>query len=343
MMSMTPNASFRYRARTALKNNWQIALLVVFIASLPSILTQVVGVLTGGDMTTRLNALLEDPAFLSGSTDVMLGKLVDAMNVVSSPMYAAVSLASLILAPALTAGMQAYMMGLLKNQPGEISSVFCRLKYFLKALGLNLLVGLKTCLWAVPGMAIAIGGTAVAFGVSSNGDAAVSLMMVFMIVGYVLMFWLMIAAILRYAMAPYAFAQEPQTGVVACVNRSKEIMKGRKGQLFGLELSFIGWSLLVMLVYSTLLGMIGTVAALTVQMFLNLILYAYQYCAFSAFYLEYSEKGTQQIDNMNPIRPITTDFDPDKASKEGPDTLVGMDAIKTTEENDPYHQGPMGE
>ena len=60
---------------------------------------------------------------------------------------------------------------------------------------------------------------------------------------YVAMFVIM----LRYAMAPYLLADFPDDGAAAAVNRSVEMMRGRKWELFKLQLSFLGWYLLELL------------------------------------------------------------------------------------------------
>ena len=288
---MTPNAVFRYRARTALKNNMQVALLVVFIASLPSILTQVAGVLTGGDIQSRLMLLVEDPAFLGADPDGMIARLAAALSSEGTAIYALCAVLSFLIAPTLTAGMHHYMMGLHRGEQGEISGVFSRLRWCVKALCLNVLVAMKTFLWSVPGMAVAIGGTSAVVSMAQDAETAVNLMLPVMSVGYVLMFALMIAAMLRYAMAPYVFADKPETGILQCIRDSKDIMKRRKVQLFALEFSFVIWNLLVSLVYTVAASMFGYVIGLTIQMFLNLFVASYQHCSISAFYLQYAAGG----------------------------------------------------
>ena len=51
----------------------------------------------------------------------------------------------------------------------------------------------------------------------------------------------------RYRMAIYLLVDDPGRGVMECLRISKEMMKGHKWELFVLDLSFIGWSLLAML------------------------------------------------------------------------------------------------
>lgn len=42
----------------------------------------------------------------------------------------------------------------------------------------------------------------------------------------------------------FILAQDPSIGVIECLQRSSEMMKGHKLDLFILELSFIGWLIL---------------------------------------------------------------------------------------------------
>lgn len=58
-----------------------------------------------------------------------------------------------------------------------------------------------------------------------------------------------IIAAYRYAMAPYIMAQNPDIGVMDAIGQSKELMRGHKGRLFWLSLTFIGWVLLSVLTF----------------------------------------------------------------------------------------------
>lgn len=58
-----------------------------------------------------------------------------------------------------------------------------------------------------------------------------------------------IIAAYRYAMAPYIMAQNPDIGVMDAIGQSKELMRGHKGRLFWLSLTFIGWAFLSVLTF----------------------------------------------------------------------------------------------
>ena len=56
-----------------------------------------------------------------------------------------------------------------------------------------------------------------------------------------------IVAAYRYSMATYIMAENPGMQATEAIERSKALMDGRKGDLFCLDLSFIGWALLATL------------------------------------------------------------------------------------------------
>ncbi len=77
-----------------------------------------------------------------------------------------------------------------------------------------------------------------------------------------------IIASYKYAMTPFILAEHPELTASEAITMSKEMMDGHKGDLFVLDLSFIGWSLL---------------AALSLNIG-NLWLNPYRNAAYAAFY-----------------------------------------------------------
>ena len=61
-----------------------------------------------------------------------------------------------------------------------------------------------------------------------------------------------IVAAYRYRMAVYIMIDNPEFSASECIRRSKEMMRGHKGELFVLDLSFIGWSLLTVIPFVSL-------------------------------------------------------------------------------------------
>lgn len=136
--------------------------------------------------------------------------------------------------------------------------VFCRMSSCFKACRLSLWVGLKIFLWALP---VCAGVIVLAFAAAAipDSDLAVSLMTILPFVLVIFMCALMFPAVYRYAMSNYVLAEAPETGVRACVERSKAMMKGRKWQFFKLPIPFylalLGLFIALMLVLSLLVAL----------------------------------------------------------------------------------------
>ena len=92
-------------------------------------------------------------------------------------------------------------------------------------------------------------------------------------------------AALRYALSEYIMAENPESKILFCVRRSKELMRGRKKDLFFLLVSFLLWYLLELLIASLMSG----VLSLVFQMLAGLALTVYLSCSVCAFYLRLTE------------------------------------------------------
>lgn len=323
MRKQVPAFEFRRRARVAMKNWMPILLVVMLIAMLPSLISQTVTMITGADPTVLLSGLYDqviqlvekygldqsgnvmgegiiDQAQLEADTQALIERFtqeVENFTREKYPIILGLSLMVLIAAPVLNLGMINAMLHALRKQEVTVSLALSRLRYFLKALGLELLMALKLFAWSLPGLALMI----VAFFLSN------SLMLVTMLAATVLMAVLMVMAAYRYAMVTCILADDPTAGLRDCFRRSCTIMKQRKLELFGLEISFIGWWLLLSFVQGMLL-VFGQVIGSTLGMFASLFLTVYTNCAQVAFYLEYSgapqgDAGAEQMPEMAEMNP----------------------------------------
>ena len=86
-----------------------------------------------------------------------------------------------------------------------------------------------------------------------------------LVCGFFVMLWSLllvvpgIIAAYRYSMAPYLLITRPELGIMECIRESKRLTAGHKGELFVLDLSFIGWWLL------TLVPVLGWLLTIWVQ------------------------------------------------------------------------------
>ncbi len=95
-----------------------------------------------------------------------------------------------------------------RSESVNVGMLFDPFAYFLKCLWLNILIGIKVFLWS---MLLVIPGIIAAY---------------------------------RYRFALYCFIDDPDLTASECIAKSCELTSGHKGELFILDLSFIGWGLL---------------------------------------------------------------------------------------------------
>lgn len=164
------------------------------------------------------------------------------------------TLATLLFSPVLGLGSNHYFVELTRGSDLGFMGLFSRMGLFGKALWLYLRMAVQIFLWSlllfIPGMIAAI----------------------------------------RYSMAPYYLAENPEITAGEALERSKATMEGQKMTYFSLVISFVGWTLLALLA-ETYLGdvnyVLGTVVGLAIQVWVA----AYQSAAVAAFYRVVSEKN----------------------------------------------------
>ena len=279
-----PSAYYRRKALAALKGHWQPALLVALIVNLPTMLMQGFSMFTGNDLMDRLGAFI-----VSASRDGVLTQqtlLQEINTIVASTAFwliRGLEILAMLVTPCLSLGMYKWLMDLLHGEEQPVNAVFSRLRLFLKAIGLQLLIILKVLLWTLPGLAVMFivmlpvlraGTTQAQLDAMTAVQGMSFLPMLLMIVPGVI-------AALRYALSEYIMAEKPESKIRFCVSHSKELMKDQKKNLFFLLTSFLLWYLLELLIASFLSG----VLSLVFQMFAGLVLSVYVTCSISVFYL----------------------------------------------------------
>lgn len=108
----------------------------------------------------------------------------------------------------LSVGMTLFCLNVAKRAASSMWNLLDGFANFFKILWLFILTGLMTMLWTL----------------------------LFIVPG--------IIAAYRYRLALYILLDHPEMRVIDCVRESKRLMRGRKAELFVLDLSFLGWFLL---------------------------------------------------------------------------------------------------
>jgi uncharacterized membrane protein len=115
---------------------------------------------------------------------------------------------SLVITGPLTFGLMSYFLNKVRGEPAEFENLFDGFKLFFKSFLLCLLEFVFILLWTL----------------------------LFIVPGIIKSF--------SYSMAYFILKDNPDIGAAEAITRSRKMMAGHKGKLFGLCLSFIGWILL---------------------------------------------------------------------------------------------------
>lgn len=292
-----PSGLFRAKARAALKGHWQTALLIALIVNLPTLLMQGLSAFTGNDVLDRLQALIVSSSRDGKFTNQLLQSEIQViLHSTSFWLIRAGDLVAWLITPCLSLGMYKWLMDRLHGQTGPVGTVFCRARYFFKALGLQLLVILMVLLWMLPGIALAVVTMLPAIRAANSPEQLAMYTTVNSLTPLALAAILIpgVMAALRYALAEYILADKPETRIRECVRLSKQMLTGMKKTLFSMMLVFLLWYLAQMLAASMLTG-ISPVVALVFQMLAVLALNVYMSGSLSAFYL--------QLDSGEPAAP----------------------------------------
>lgn len=122
-----------------------------------------------------------------------------------------VNVLTMLLSVVLAAGFVLYLMAIRRGERAEYLTLFDGFSFVGKLIAVELLTSLFVTLWSF----------------------------LFVIPGIIAMY--------RYRFAKYNLYEDPSIGVLEAIDMSKRQTYGYKGQLFMMDLSFIGWTILAML------------------------------------------------------------------------------------------------
>ncbi len=196
---MVESAVLKRRAKQALSGHWGSAVLVTFVAELLG------GIGGGGGSTSTeidsesLRILIEEFPWMRDAINIFL---------TLAPFLLMYGLFIFIIGGMVMLGYRQYCVKLCLGVDASVGELFVHKNQLVKAVALNLVMGLMIALWTL----------------------------LFVIPG--------IVATYRYAMAPYIMAENPDIGIMEAIEESKQMMNGHKMDLFWLHLSFLGWAFL---------------------------------------------------------------------------------------------------
>lgn len=134
------------------------------------------------------------------------------------------------------AGYFRYCLKLWRGEAGNLGDLFSGFSRFPSLLALLLLVLLFSLLWLLPGF-LALGGLLALLPDLADNSGFLLLLE--------LVFWAYcLNRTLRYALALPLLTDHPEYSAWQALGESKRLMRGRRGRLFLLRLSFWGWKIL---------------------------------------------------------------------------------------------------
>ena len=279
------NFLLRLKARNALRGHWQTALLMMMLGSLVSWAAQAVSTIQGNTVLQQLTLAMQQVSDTDFITPDFWTDILSKQFGTSRLLANLLSLLAVLVAPMFTLGYIQYFLNLLRGgEEQRWTAVFSCASSWLKGLGLELWMFLKTMAWALPGLAGLFAVMLISVNVQSLSGYGASWLVTLSIVCYVGAIVPSVMAFFRYALSMYYLVDHPDWRIRDCVAASKKAMANQKMNLFFMYISFIGWSLLISLLSNLIFTMFGQVLYLVVNLALNLALSVYQMCSVCAFY-----------------------------------------------------------
>lgn len=318
---MIKNAAYyRARARKALKGFYGVALVAFLLASILGGAATSSGGFSfnfnpGSDssMTEKLPAVLKDlwSMLLDGRISEMFTTyptLVLLISIFSAAVIFSL-LFSLFVGAPVTLGYQRFQLNLMDEKDREVGVLF---RYFKTCYGksvvLYLLYNLITLAASLPMLAGSAFVMLAAWNTNAASDhtAYIALLIVAMLVFFItvaISVALLIVLKYRYAYCFMILAEYPEISVIDALRNSAVLMKGNKWRLFCLELSFIGWYLLLALVTCCTCG-IGSIG--------SIFLAPYVQASLAAFYDDIANRCAAKEAEFPSLDP--NDYDPNGAN-----------------------------
>lgn len=279
-MYQVKNASdFREEARKALKGNWWIGAIVALVAMIlgASTLFNATTIGDGGILSSVTEELPLYPAYQQG--------IVLIFGIVVSVVVFLINLAIFLIAGAVTLGYIQFNFKILNGEKPKFKDLFSQFKRFGEGLSVHFFRWLFVTLWTLAGVGVAVVimiPFVILFVFIQAGEAF------FMVIcgglGVAAGIFVFIK-MLDYVLAPYIVYDNPGIGGREALKKSKRLMNGNKGRLFGLTLSFIGWGLLANLPYMICFLFWKDAILFSIPLCVGgLWLKAYQEVAYAAFY-----------------------------------------------------------
>lgn len=268
---MHTSKEYRQTAWSAIKPVLPIMLLIFLVASLPQLIFMFIQTAFGLMPPMDTDLLLSDP-------DAFVAAYSAFMSSSKGITYSLLNLLFTLMSIPLTLGTIGAAQRILRGEDVLVRHSLAYIPYTFRAIWLQIC----TAFYAFWPMLLAyVVAIPVLLTVSSPDIMLLTAILFFIAVIATLVFAIM--RLYLMAASDYLLARNPNTSVSEIMRTSRTIMKGNRMSFFLLELSFIGWNLLIAVLDSAVLTMAGYTLANVCSMLLSLFLGVYMTTAKSAF------------------------------------------------------------
>ena len=268
---MRTSKEYRQTAWSAIKPVLPIMLLIFLVASLPQLIFMFIQTAFGLTPPMDTDLLLSDP-------DAFVAAYSAFMSSSKGITYSLLNLLFTLMTIPLSLGTIGAAERILRGEDVLVRHSLAYIPYTFRAIWLQIC----TAYYAFWPMLLAyVVAIPVLLTVSSPDIMLLTAILFFIAVIATLVFAIM--RLYLMAASDYLLARNPNTSVPEIMRTSRTIMKGNRMNFFLLELSFIGWNLLIAVLDSAVLTMAGYTLANICSMLLSLFLGVYMTTAKAAF------------------------------------------------------------
>lgn len=244
--------ALKERAKASLRGTqprpWKVTLVYLLIASvLPAAVSMIFQIVGSGGMLSKMIELgsqldagyyMDESEVLAASANILFPAM--ATGILSFFVSILMSLVQVVMGY----GYRDYALKLYRGEQTAVKNVFSGFSLAGRAICTAIMVGIFTFLWTM--LAAVLGVCAImiltmAFAAAGSGTGLLTFLVILLYLGIVV-FAVFISY--RYSLAPY-FILTTDMGTMDAIRESKAAMRGNIGRRFVLDLSFIGWGLLV--------------------------------------------------------------------------------------------------
>ena len=261
---------YRRIAWNAIRPHWRVMLLISLAAVLPQLIEFFLQLLFGLIPPIDMQFWFSDPSRFLAAYDAFVVQTL-APNLLLNVLFNCLSVP-------LTLGTIGAAQRILRGEDVLVRHSLAYIPYTFRAIWLQIC----TTFYAFWPMLLAyVVAIPVLLTVSSPDIMLLTAILFFIAVIATLVFAIM--RLYLMAASDYLLARNPNTSVSEIMRTSRTIMKGNRMSFFLLELSFIGWNLLIAVLDSAVLTMAGYTLANVCSMLLSLFLGVYMTTAKAAF------------------------------------------------------------